>query len=120
MLYRIALKLGSWKTKYLTLVGRHTLAQSVLTSIPLYNMLTALLPFGVCNIIDKLVRKFLWGQWNGQKKVHLINWETITRGKDQGGLGIKRMCAMNTALLAKLGWRIFTKKKKKTMGENNH
>ena len=46
LLDRIGPRLEGWKTKLLSLAGRHVLAQSVLTSIPLYHMQSALLPTG--------------------------------------------------------------------------
>ena len=41
-------------------------------------------------------------------KTHVINWEAVTLGKDQGGLGIKKMRTLNFALMEKLAWRLLT------------
>lgn len=40
-----------------------------------------------------------------KKKVHLISWKKITRPK-KGGVGIQAAKEKNTALLAKLNWRL--------------
>ena len=61
ILDRLEARLEGWKTKYLSLFGRTMLAQSILISIPMYSMQTTLLPKGLCDKIDKLVRQFLWG-----------------------------------------------------------
>ena len=34
----------------------------------------------------------------------------ITKGKEHGGLGIKKMQEMNLAFMSKLGWKVLTNK----------
>ncbi|KAK3229956.1 hypothetical protein Dsin_001837 [Dipteronia sinensis] len=51
-------------------------------------------------------RNFLWGHTSSNSTVHLINWDTISLPKRNGGLGIKKTKCMNQALLAKAGWRL--------------
>ena len=53
------------------------------------------------------MRDFLWGSSTGGK-IYLLNWDSVTQGKDHGGLGIKRMHNMNLAFMAKLGWRLLS------------
>ncbi|XP_025621471.2 FBD-associated F-box protein At4g10400-like [Arachis hypogaea] len=52
---------------------------------------------------------FCWNQW-GQKGVERrmvwIKWDTMTRPKKDGGLGIKNLRAQNLALLSKQCWRL--------------
>ena len=103
-------KLEGWKTKYLALVGSNALAQSILAAIPQYTAQSTMVPRMLCNRIDKMIRGFIWDDLEGKKRVHLINWETITRTKDQGGLGIKTLHGMNLAFMAKIGWRLITDK----------
>ncbi|CAI0443411.1 unnamed protein product [Linum tenue] len=67
-------------------------------------MQTAVLPMTVCDVIDKKIRRFVWGGEEGQAKVHLVKWETICRSKDDGGLGLRSARALNLAYLMKLGW----------------
>ena len=55
-----------------------------------------------------MARQFLWGSTEGDMKVHLANWDLVTREKDKGGLGIKRMHHMKLAFMAKMGWRLVT------------
>ena len=61
ILDKIQSKLESWKSKYLSLARRHTLAQSVLATIPQYTMQSILFPQGVYEQIDKVIRRFIWG-----------------------------------------------------------
>lgn len=39
-----------------------------------------------------------------------MNWETVCKSKDKGGMGIRRMTDMNKALLTKVGWRLVENK----------
>ena len=34
-------------------------------------------------------------------KIHLVNWSTVSLGKEKGGLGIRRFDLLNRALLGK-------------------
>ena len=38
--------------------------------------------------------------------MHMVGWSQVTMPQDLGGLGIFQMKARNTALLAKLCWRV--------------
>lgn len=106
ILGRIQARLTGWRSKTLSLAGRKVLVQSVLSAIPYYSMQSMLLPVGVIQSIEKLIRSFLWGSSEGNRKTHLVNWDTVTLPKANGGLGIRRLEEMNHAFLAKLGWRI--------------
>jgi hypothetical protein len=61
-------------------------------------------PSKTCAELDKLNRNFLWGDTSAKKKLHLIKWDSISRPKEEGGLGIKRSRCRNKALLAKRLW----------------
>lgn len=66
-----------------------------------------MLPKGVCQEIEKQTRRFIWGgAGSDTKTISLVNWETVTRSKAKGGLGIRRLQDLNLACMAKLGWRI--------------
>ncbi|CAN0877256.1 LINE-1 retrotransposable element ORF2 protein [Linum grandiflorum] len=108
ILDRIDLKLAGWKCKNLSLVGRVTLAVSVLNAIPSYAMQTAVLPVDVCNKIDSRIRNFVWGSLPDERKPHLISWDVVCRPKDQGGLGLRKAKEMNDAFLMKLVWNILS------------
>lgn len=103
---RVSARLEGWKAKYLSFVGRHVLAQSVLSVIPLYSMQTGLFPVGVCNKIEASIRTFLWGGNSEHRKPSLISWEVVSKPKRLGGLGILSLQHMNLAFMAKMGWRI--------------
>ena len=78
---------------------------SVLNAIPVFLMQTTVLPVSVCKEMEKICRDFLWHGNSSDKKLHLVNWATVTKPKHMGGLGIRCMRHMNQALVGKLAWR---------------
>ncbi|OMO85295.1 reverse transcriptase [Corchorus capsularis] len=97
-------KLAGWKSRLLSTAGRLVLTQSVLESIPAYSMQCRALPASICNEIDQICRNFLWGEEEGKKKLHLLNWKDVTKPKYAGGLGLKEARLFNKAILGKLVW----------------
>ncbi|KAL4351257.1 hypothetical protein GQ457_06G016720 [Hibiscus cannabinus] len=81
-------KLSGWSVKSLSLVGRVVLAKVVFSVIPSYSMQTAFLPRGVCNVIERLIRNFIWGHTIDKNGIHLLNWETICQLLNEDGLGL--------------------------------
>ena len=69
-------------------------------------MQTMALPKTVCNTLDKMNRDFIWGDTNTSKKVHLVNWNTLCKPKNLGGLGLREDYNNNLAMLSKLGWKV--------------
>ncbi|KAM5573208.1 hypothetical protein ABKV19_012976, partial [Rosa sericea] len=103
---KVQLRLASWKSHTLSMAGRHILIQSVTAGLPVYTMQSVRLPMSICNTLDRLNMNFLWGHTEEQKKIHLVKWDTVCKPKCYGGLGLKKTCMMNQALLAKTGWRL--------------
>jgi len=84
--------------------------QAVTSTIPNYNMQTAILPKSICKDIDKINRDFLWGDTIDKKKTHLVKWEKVCRPKKFGGLGLRTCENNNLASIAKIGWNLVSKK----------
>ena len=103
---KVSNKLQGWKAKLLSQASRLTLINSVLNSIPIYTFSVFKAPHSICNKLDSIVNAFWWGHDPSHKKLHLTNWDTLTRPRQEGGLGIRKFKLMNTALLAKQYWRI--------------
>ena len=47
-------------------------------------MQCAYLPINICNKIDMIVRKFLWGTSEEKRKMHLVNWDKVTQIVNDG------------------------------------
>ena len=106
ILERVKQKLAGWKANMLSLVGRVVLIQASSTSIPSYVMQGTYLPGRILDGIDRVNRNFLWGSSETLKKVHWVGWKKVTKPKKEGGLGLQEANGRNTALLAKLNWKL--------------
>lgn len=67
-----------------------------------------IIPTKIQKQIDQIQRNFIWRTTNEGKKLHLINWKTITSTKNLGGLGLNNANSENTALLSGLTSRILS------------
>lgn len=89
-------RLAGWKSKTLNMAVRLTHIQVVTSSIPIYAMQTTKLHSCTTKTLDK---------FEMVRKIYLVNQKSVCRPKWLGGLGIKRVAAMNKAMLAKTSWR---------------
>ncbi|CAL5395354.1 unnamed protein product [Camellia sinensis] len=77
-------KLASWKRKLLFFGGKLTLVKAVLSSLPIYYLSVFKMPVSVTRTLDKIQARFLWGESEVKKKLHLVNWEEDKRAKAMG------------------------------------
>jgi len=66
------------------------------------------LPGMVTQQLDRINRDFFWKNSHLDKGMPLVAWDKVCRPKQLGGLGLRKTSAVNTAFLAKLGWKILT------------
>ena len=102
-------KLAWWKSHYILKGGRLTLIRSTLSNIPTYLMSLFPLPRGVMFRLEKIQRYFLWGGGSLERKLHLINWNTVYGSQESGGLGIRDLTLRHKALLGKWTWKFVMK-----------
>lgn len=72
LLSRTQARLNSWAKKHLSMAGRVTLINSVISALPSYLMQTTLLPDNVIKDFEKLMRGFLWGDSSEKRKLHTL------------------------------------------------
>lgn len=78
-----------------------TLIKSMLNSIPIYALSVRLLPVRVQNTLHSLLSKFLWGGLDIRRKLHLVDWDSVSMPIDRKGLEIARLEDLNAALILK-------------------
>ena len=102
---RFRRRLAMWKRQYISKGGRLTLIRSTLSSMPIYFMSPFYLPRKVRLRLEKIQRDFLWGGGALAQKPHLVRWNLVCLEKRKGGLGVRNLALMNSALLCKWNWR---------------
>ncbi|XP_057419022.1 uncharacterized protein LOC130713254 [Lotus japonicus] len=100
---RVSARLATWKASLLNKPARVTLAKSVLSAIPVYVMQLNWLPQSVCDQLDMVVRRFIWGNAHS-KGIPLVAWDKVARPKKYGGLGLRSARLNNVAMLGKQLW----------------
>lgn len=98
-------RLDGWRKGFLSRGGRVMLVQSVLSNLPTYYMSVFKLPGQVADLLEKLMRNFLWDAQEDGKARSLVAWKTVQEPKERGGLGLGNLRKRNVALLGKWLWR---------------
>ena len=99
-------KLVKWKQRSLSIGGRITLINSILSALPIYLLSFFKIPNKVVHKIVSIQRKFLWGGHQETSKIPWVKWDTVCLSKNKRGLGIKDLSNFNEALLGKWGWEL--------------
>ena len=84
-------KIFHWAHKLLSLGGRLTLIQAVLSSIRVYWFGLAPIPVSVLNKLRSLTFAFLWGSSDNKHRYHLSDWKCLSWSYSYGGWGIKNL-----------------------------
>lgn len=110
---KITTRLNEWSRNLLSKAGKVTMIKLVLQATPVYTMSTFRVPSGICKEMVGIVRRFRWETSpNKGNFLALKAWDKICKPKREGGLGFQRFKDINSALLAKLAWKLEVRDKK--------
>ncbi|GKA94298.1 RNA-directed DNA polymerase, eukaryota, reverse transcriptase zinc-binding domain protein [Tanacetum coccineum] len=107
---KVQSKLSKWKMKALSIGGRLTLLKSVLGSIPTFHMSIFRVPSSVLHTLESIRCHFFNGHEAGSNKATWVRWKNVLSDKDNGGLGVSSLYALNRGLMMKWVWRFNNQK----------
>ncbi|WVZ53042.1 hypothetical protein U9M48_004033 [Paspalum notatum var. saurae] len=84
---RVGKRLAGWKGKHLSIGGRLTLIDSVLSSLPMYMMSFFAIPKGVLKKLNYFRSRFFWQGDESKRKYRLARWNILANPKIKGALG---------------------------------
>lgn len=107
LLQSIKSKLHSWTVRTLSFAGRLQLLSTVIAGIVNFWSCAYILPKACIEEIDSLSSRFLWkGKTDGTNAAK-VAWNSVTKPKAEGGLGLRNLSHWNTAAAIKLIWILF-------------
>jgi hypothetical protein len=100
--------LPTWKSRLMNKAGRLALVKSVLSAIPVRQLMVLAPPKKLLKLLEKIERDFLWeGRAAANGGNCHVNWRIVCRPMSHGGLGIQDMERMG--LTPGLRWLWFSK-----------
>ena len=116
----MAARLVPWDGENITAIGRGALVKSVLTSQVIYHIIALRPPSGTLLNITKLERAFLWAGSNKTTGAKCkVNWESVCRPTDLGGLGVLDLATFARALRLRWPWFEWSEPSKMWIGMDN-
>lgn len=100
-------RLSSWTVKTLSFAGRLLLIKTVIAGITNFWCALFILPKACIKRINTLCSTFLWKGEVDSRNTARVAWDTVTRPKEEGGLGIHDLLTWNKATVLKLIWLLF-------------
>ncbi|XP_020673452.1 uncharacterized protein LOC110093043 [Dendrobium catenatum] len=98
--------LNAWGNRYISLVGKLVLANSVFCNLPLFLISHSLIPLSVLREFEKYCRNFIWKNHDGKKGMHYIAWEEFCKPRAAGGWGLHSAVNSIQTLIAKFSWNL--------------
>lgn len=65
-----------------------------------------MVPKWLCDEIECIIRKFVWGSHNSANEIALVSWDLICQPKLHDGLGLRHLKDHNTSFMMKVRFNI--------------
>ncbi|XP_039119691.1 uncharacterized protein LOC120255989 [Dioscorea cayenensis subsp. rotundata] len=101
MVTRLNRAVDNWGKVKLSKAGKSILINSILMSTPIYYLAVYPIPDSILAKISLIARKYLWANYDHGSGMPLVNWDTITSSRSEGGLGIRNLLKVKHSLMAK-------------------
>jgi hypothetical protein len=82
-------RLNFWYEKFMSMGAKEELIKFVAQALATYVMGIFKLPASFHEDYMQITRNFWWGEDEDKRKVHWASWETLTKPKQQGGMGFR-------------------------------
>jgi hypothetical protein len=104
---KVTHRVEPWHRLFLASAGRLELTNSCLCSLPLLRMIIYMI-FDVNHMcFDKVRSRLFWEGVGHSRKYNMVDWATVCRSKDFGGLGILNTRLMKIALMLNCVWNLY-------------
>nr|XP_051197209.1 uncharacterized protein LOC127310588 [Lolium perenne] len=104
---KVGHRVDPWQGLFLASAGRLELTNSCLSSLPMFAMGIYLLHDATHLAMDRPRSRFFWEGVGNKRKYHMVDWATVCKPKEMGGLGILNTKLMNIALMLKWIWKLY-------------
>jgi hypothetical protein len=104
---KVGHKVDLWQGIFLASGGKLELSNSCLSSLPMFVMRIYLLHEATHGVMNKSSARFFWEGVENKRKYHMVDWATVCKPHEFGGLGIINMKLMNIALMLKWIWKLY-------------
>ncbi|CAN1153013.1 LINE-1 retrotransposable element ORF2 protein [Linum perenne] len=102
---QITSRVTDWKAKHLSYAGKCQLIEAVIGGTMQYWMSHFILPSGVVKEVERICNDFLWGKAESKSRAK-VAWQTVSKPKLEGGLGLKDMRTWNKANVVRHIWNV--------------
>ena len=101
---KVKIKLEGWQGKMLSLAGRVGLIKDIVTPMLLHSFMIYKWPILLLKQLEQWMRNFIWSGNIQVRKLTTVAWHKVCSSLEAGGLGVRKLRALNDAANLKFTW----------------